>query len=52
MLLELASEYREMQVADLANAVYDAVDARVFQLPITPARVKEALAARYDMKIS
>jgi isoquinoline 1-oxidoreductase len=32
--------------AVIANAVYDAVGARVFQLPITPARVKAALAAR------
>jgi nicotinate dehydrogenase subunit B len=29
--------------AVIANAVYDAVGARVFQLPITPARVKETL---------
>jgi isoquinoline 1-oxidoreductase len=30
----------------LANAVYDATGARVFQIPMTPERVKQALAAR------
>lgn len=29
--------------AVVANAIYDAVGARLFQLPMTPARVKEAL---------
>lgn len=31
--------------AALANAVFDAVGARLFQLPMTPARVKSALAS-------
>jgi len=30
--------------AVIANAIYDAVGARMFQLPMTPARVKAALA--------
>jgi isoquinoline 1-oxidoreductase len=30
----------------IANAIYDAIGARVFQLPMTAERVKEALAAR------
>jgi CO/xanthine dehydrogenase Mo-binding subunit len=29
--------------AVLASAVYDATGAKLFQLPMTPARVKEAL---------
>lgn len=32
--------------AVIANAIYDAVGARVLQLPMTPARIKEALARR------
>jgi CO/xanthine dehydrogenase Mo-binding subunit len=28
----------------IANAIYDAVGARVFQMPMTPERVKKALA--------
>jgi nicotinate dehydrogenase subunit B len=32
--------------AVIANAVYDATGARLFQLPMTPERVKQALAAR------
>ena len=32
--------------AAVANAIYDAVGARVFQLPMTPARVKAAMTAR------
>jgi CO/xanthine dehydrogenase Mo-binding subunit len=27
----------------VANAIYDAVGARLFQLPLTPERIKEAL---------
>jgi CO/xanthine dehydrogenase Mo-binding subunit len=30
--------------AVIANAIYDAVGARLFQWPMTPARVKAALA--------
>jgi isoquinoline 1-oxidoreductase len=30
----------------IANAVYDAIGARVFQMPMTPERVKQVLAAR------
>ena len=32
--------------AVIANAIYDATGARLFQLPMTPERVKQALAAR------
>jgi len=32
----------------VANAIFDAVGARLFQLPMTPARVREALALRGD----
>ncbi len=31
--------------AVIANAIFDAVGARVFQLPMTPERIKEASAA-------
>jgi isoquinoline 1-oxidoreductase len=31
--------------AVLANAIFDATGARLFQMPMTPGRVKEALAA-------
>ncbi|MHC4681420.1 MAG: xanthine dehydrogenase family protein molybdopterin-binding subunit [Planctomycetota bacterium] len=30
----------------LANAVYDAIGSRVFQIPMTPERIKQAIAAR------
>ena len=30
----------------LANAVYDATGARLFQIPMTPARVKQVLASQ------
>jgi len=30
----------------IANAIYDATDARLFQMPMTPERVKEAVASR------
>jgi len=30
----------------IANAIYDAVGARLFQLPMTPERIKEALKRR------
>ena len=30
--------------AALANAVFDATGARLYQLPMTPARIKEAMA--------
>jgi nicotinate dehydrogenase subunit B len=30
----------------IANAVFDAVGVRLFQLPMTPERVKEALGAK------
>jgi len=32
--------------AVIANAIYDAIGARLFQLPMTPERTKEALASR------
>ena len=32
--------------AVVANAVFDATGARLFEMPMTPARVKEALASR------
>jgi len=32
--------------AVIANAVYDATGARLFQLPMIPERVKQALTAR------
>jgi CO/xanthine dehydrogenase Mo-binding subunit len=30
----------------IANAIYDATGARLFQLPMTPERIKEAMARR------
>jgi hypothetical protein len=32
----------------IANAVYDAIGARLFVLPMTPARIKEALSKGRD----
>jgi CO/xanthine dehydrogenase Mo-binding subunit len=29
--------------AVIANAIYDAIGARLFQLPMTPQRIKEAM---------
>jgi nicotinate dehydrogenase subunit B len=34
----------------LANAVFDATGARVFELPMTPERIKTALAGSQDSK--